>query len=238
MPARWGKNAGLAAVASVMSGVALMPAPALAQDQDSQAWWQANATVPLTGDVRLTLEELARFSDEQGGLYTTEYGGLISYRVAKGVDLGLGYRYVSYYNRNTARDENRLRQQVVVTRGPALFRLRLDERFHPLGDQIGFRIRPLIRYNQKLRGTPTMLFVSHETFYLPNTTRWGQRSGFERMRNILGVTVPLGGAFSADIGYLNQYYFERSFRRSEMDHALTIQLSIDLGKVIHPKADD
>jgi hypothetical protein len=73
---------------------------------------------------------------------------------------------------------------------------------------------------------------------LPNTTSWGQRRGYERMRNILGVTVPLGGAFSADIGYLNQFRLARYGAPSEMDHALTIQLSVDLGKVIHPKADD
>lgn len=225
-----------AAAAAV--GLALWATSAHAADQDAQLWWQGNVTVPVNDDVRVTLEQIARFSDEQGGLYTTEFGGLASYRVAPGIDLGLGYRYVSYYNRNTAKDENRLRQQIVVTRGPLLVRFRVDERFHPDGKEIGFRLRPLIRYNQPLGRHGLMAFASHESFILPNSTRWGQRSGYERMRNIVGVTVPLNRLISADIGYLNQYYFARNGARAEMDHALTIQLSVDLAKVIHPKADD
>lgn len=221
----------------VRSGIVLAPllllfaSPARAQQEDIQAWEQINVVIPVTPGMRLTLEQIARASDRQQGLYTTEFGGLIGWQVAKGVELGVGYRYVSYYNGNAATDENRLRQQIVFTRGRLAGRFRLDERFNVRGGEIGFRIRPLLRYNLPLgSGRPT-LFASHESFILPNSTGWGQRAGYERMRNILGISFPLGKAVTADVGYLNQYRFARNGARSQMDHALNIQVTINLGKL-------
>lgn len=52
------------------------------------------------------------------------------------------------------------------------------------------------------------------------------------MRNILGVAVPIGREMSADVGYLNQYRFARGGARAQMDHALTLQLTINLAA--HP----
>lgn len=202
---------------------------ARAQQEDAQAWEQINVVIPVAPRLRLTLEEIARISDRQGGLYTTEFGGLIGLRVADGVELGIGYRRVGFYNGNTSADENRFRQQIVLTSGRFAGRLRLDERFNPRGSEIGFRIRPLIRYNLPVGQTRLKLFASHESFLLPNSTNWGQRAGYERMRNIVGLSFPLGKAVTADVGYLNQYRFARGGARAQMDHALNIQLTVNLG---------
>ncbi len=221
----------------IRSAVATIPllllfaSPARAQQEDTQAWEQINVVVPVAPRVRVTLEQIARTSDRQKGVYTTEFGGLIGWQIAKGVELGAGYRYVSYYNGNTSPDENRLRQQVVFSRGRLAARLRLDERFIVRGGEIGFRIRPLLRYNLPLGSKRPTLFVSHESFILPNSTNWGQRAGYERMRNILGLSFPLGKAVTADVGYLNQYRLGRGGARPQMDHALNIQLTINLGKL-------
>lgn len=209
----------------------LVAAPAWAQQEDTQAWEQVNLVIPVAPRLRVTLEEIARTSDRQGGVYTSEFGGLIGWQVAKGVELGVGYRYVSYYNGNTSPDENRLRQQVVLTNGRFAGRLRLDERFSTRGGAIGFRIRPLLRYNLPLNKRGLTLFVSHESFFLPNSTSWGQHAGYERMRNIVGFGFPLGKAVTADIGYLNQFRFARDGARAQMDHALNVQLTINLGKI-------
>jgi hypothetical protein len=72
------------------------------------------------------------------------------------------------------------------------------------------------------------MFVSHEGFYLPNRTDWGQRRGYERMRNLVGFTVPLGKDVNADIGYLNQYRPARRGGQSQMEHALSLQLTVNL----------
>jgi hypothetical protein len=209
--------------------LSFVAAPARAQQEDVQAWQQLNVVIPVAPRLRLTLEEIARASDRQDGVYTTELGGLIGWRIADGVELGVGYRHVSFYSANLAPDEERLRQQIVLTSGRFAGRLRLDERFNPRGSEIGFRIRPLLRYNLPLGPKRVALFASSESFILPNSTSWGQRAGLERMRNIVGVTFPLGKAVTADVGYLNQYRFSRDGARAQMDHALNIQLTVNLG---------
>ena len=41
--------------------------------------------------------------------------------------------------------------------------------------------------------------------------------------------LPLGRRLSADVGYLNQYRLARGVARAQMDHALTVQLTINAG---------
>jgi hypothetical protein len=205
--------------------------PALAQQNDEQLWLQANTNVPLDSNTRVTLEQIARFSDRQDGLYTTEFGALIGQRVSKNLELGFGYRHVGFYNGNTGADEDRFRQQVVGTFGRFSTRFRIDERFNPRGDEVGIRIRPLVRYNHPINDKGLAIFVSHESFFLANTTAWGQRRGYERMRNWLGLVVPISPAMSADVAYLNQYRFARDGARAQSDHALSLQLTVNLGAV-------
>lgn len=217
----------------------LAASPAVAEQQDDgQYWFQSNTVVPVTDHVRLTLEQIARLSERQDGLYTTEFGGIFDYKVRPGIAVGFGYRRVDFYNGSTARGEHRVRQHVVASFGPLTTRLRVEERFHPDGPQIGFRIRPLIRYNQRIGPDGLALFASHESFFLPNTTRWGQRAGYERMRNMVGVTLPLGKGVSGDLGYLNQYRFARGGAVAQMDHAISFQLTINLSAYETHRADD
>jgi hypothetical protein len=199
------------------------------QIDDEQLWLQANTNVPLAPNFRVTLEQIARFGDRPDGLYQSEIGALFGYRLMKGVELGGGYRYVGMHNGNSARDEHRLRQQAVFSFGRISGRFRIDERFHPDGNEIGFRVRPLIRYNLPLdQGRRWFMFASHESFFMPNRTDWGQRRGYDRMRNIVGLTIPITKAASADAGYLNQFRPARGGGRAQMDHALSVQLTINI----------
>ena len=141
--------------------------PAAAQQQDEQLWLQVNANVPLAKDWRLTLEQIARFSDRQDGLYQTEFGVLLGLRVAKGVELGAGYRKVGAHNGNTGANEDRLRQQVVATFGRISTRFRIDERFNTRASGVGVRIRPLVRYNYPLGSRGVALFASPWPSSLP-----------------------------------------------------------------------
>ena len=214
-----------------------MAPPARAQQQDEQLWLQVNTNVPVADKVRVTLEQIARFGDRAGGLYQTEFGGLIGYKVAGNVELGFGYRKVGAHN-SQAPNEDRLRQQVVASFGAVTTRLRIDERFLATGGEVGFRVRPLVRYNHSLGRKGVALFASHESFLLPNSTRSGQRAGYERMRNIAGVTLPFGRQVVVDAGYLNQYRLGRGGARAQMDHALTLQLTINLTGLTHARTDD
>jgi len=213
-----------AALLLLFSGV-----PAAAQEEDGQAWEQLNIVLPVRSDLRLALEQIARTSDRQGGIYTTEFGGILGWQIAKGVEIGAGYRRVGFHNANLAADEDRIRQHIVVTRGRFAGRLRLDERLSTTARGIGVRLRPLLRYNLPLSRPRLALFASHESIILLNTTSWGQRAGYERARNILGLAVPFGKAVNADIGYLNQYRIARGGARAQMDHALSLQITVNLG---------
>jgi hypothetical protein len=217
---------------------ALAAAPSLAQQHDGQAWFQINTNVPLGKEVRVTWEQIARFSDRQDGLFQTEFGALLSYKLSNTIELGGGYRKVGAHNGNSGANEDRIRQQVVATFGPITTRLRMDERFNTRGNEIGFRLRPLVRYNHRLSAKNLALFVSHESFLILNSTSWGQRSGYERMRNIVGVVLKLNRQVSADIGYLNQYRLGRAGDRAQMDHAVNIQLTINLRAIAGPLIHD
>lgn len=201
----------------------------MAQQEDHQLWLQANTHVPLDDNTRVTLEQIARFSDDLDGVYTTELGALVGQKVSKNIELGFGYRHVSFYNGNRNADENRFRQQIVGSFGRISTRFRVDERFHPEGDEIGFRIRPLVRYNHPVGRKGLQAFVSHESFFIANTTKWGQRRGYERMRNWVGLVVPISTKASADVAYLNQYRLARGGSRAQMNHALSVQLTVNFG---------
>jgi hypothetical protein len=216
----------------------LVAVPAQAQQEDEQFWLQVNTNVPVTDKLRLTLEQIGRLSDAAGGLFHTELGGIVSYRASAAIEFGVGYRHVSGHNGNRADDESRIRQHVVATFGAVTTRLRLDERFHPDGDEIGFRLRPFIRYTHPLGRNGLALFASHESFYLPNSTSWGQRRGYERMRNTAGFALPLSRRLSADVGYLNQLRPQRRGTRAQVEHALSTQLTINLGRRRERSSED
>ncbi|GGI90837.1 hypothetical protein GCM10007973_28940 [Polymorphobacter multimanifer] len=211
----------------IIAGAAAVSVPACAQQQDGQLWLQANTNAAIAKDLQLTVEQIARFSDRQQGLYQTEFGGLLGYRATPNIELGFGYRRVDFFNANTAGGEHRLRQHIVATFGPLTTRLRVDQRFSSDAPGVGIRIRPLLRFNHRLHESFT-LFVSHESFFLPNSTRWGQRSGYERARNIIGVTVPVGRFIKADVGYLNQFRLAQGNTPTQMEHALNFQFTFNL----------
>ncbi|MBB3695053.1 DUF2490 domain-containing protein [Sphingomonas sp. BK580] len=219
-----------------LAALLLSAAPAAAQVEDRQLWEQVNLVVPLTPEVRVTLEQIGRWGDRIEGLTQTELGGVLGYKLSDTIELGVGYRHVGLYSASGPTvHENRLRQQVVLTHGRLIGRLRVDERFNPGGSEIGFRIRPLARYNHPLGSRGYALYASHESFIVPNSTAWGQRSGYERMRNMAGVTLPfVRRKVMLDVGYLNQYRLGLGGARPQMEHALSLQLTINaLGPILH-----
>jgi len=220
----------------------LSPLPALAQRTDEQLWLASNASLPVADKARVTLESIGRFSDRAGGFFHSEFGVLGSVTVAKGIEIAAGYRHVEDWDHGRALpNEERLRQIVTVTLGGGFTtRLRLEQRFNSSGSGVGVRFRPQQRFTLPLADKGPSLFVTHEDFINLNNTRWGQRSGYERMRNAIGVTVPLARRLSTDIGYLNQYRFGRGRARDQMDHAFTVTLSLTLDGVFsghHGDAD-
>lgn len=214
--------------------IALLAAtPAGAQQTDTQLWLQTNASVTIADREKVTLEGIGRFSDRAEGFSHAELGALFTHTTEGGVELSFGYRHVEDWNRGVALpNEERLRQMVLVPLGSGFTgRLRFEQRFNSTGPEVGFRLRPRLGFDTPLNESGLKLFATQEHFYNFNTTEWGQRGGYERMRNAVGVSIPLSDKLRGEVGYLNQYRYGRDGRRDQMDHAATITLSFNAGSV-------
>lgn len=210
--------------------ILLLAAPAMAQQTDAQLWLQANASLPVAAREKITLESIGRFSNRADGFSHAEIGALFTHTLSGGIELSAGYRHVEDWNQGARLpNEERLRQMILVPLGSGFNgRLRFEQRFNSSGNEIGFRFRPRLGFETPLNSHGLKLFATQEHFLNLNTTAWGQRGGYERMRNALGLSIPLGGQLRGDIGYLNQYRFGRDGRRNQMDHALTLTLSLNI----------
>lgn len=203
--------------------------PAAAQQVDEQLWVNAGAGIKLGDGVKLNLESTARFGDRADGLFHSQFSGLVSYKLSDSVEIGGGYVHTQDYdNGGKEPNEERLRQQLVVKFGGGFStRLRTEQRFNSLGKDVAVRTRAQLRYNAPI-GSGLSVFANHESFINFNDTDWGVRSGYERMRNAAGITVPLSKKISTDIGYLNQYRFGKGGKRDQMDHVASVSLAISL----------
>lgn len=203
----------------------LTAAPALAQRTDDQLWLQANGTIATGKHSEATVESIVRFGNRAKGLSHTEIGGLHAWKIGK-IELAIGYRHVEDFNDGRELpNEERLREHIIVPLGAGLAaRIRIEQRFNSAGPEIGHRLRTQLRYTRALTRGGLGLFAAHETFLNFNTTGWGQLSGVERMRNAIGLGVPIGKQLRLETGYLNQYRFGRNGARDQMDHAITFSL--------------
>lgn len=209
----------------------LAATPAMAQQTDEQLWFQVNGSFALSDRNRITLEGIGRFSDRAEGFSHAEAGILFTHKTSGGVELSVGYRHVEDWDANgRLPNEERLRQMILVPLGAGFSgRLRFEQRFNSSGSEIGFRLRPRLGFETPLTGS-VKLFATQEHFLNVNTTAWGQRGGYERMRNAVGISIPLSGSVRGEIGYLNQYRFGRDGARDRMDHAATFTLSFNVAR--------
>ena len=211
----------------------LLATPAAAQQTDEQLWLQVNASVTIGAREKVTLESIGRFSDRANGFSHAEIGALFTHTLRGGIELSIGYRHVEDWNQGVRLpNEERLRQMILVPLGSGFSgRLRFEQRFNSSGNEIGFRLRPRLGFDTPLGSGNLRLFATQEHFLNLNGTAWGQRGGYERMRNAAGISIPLGGRLRGEIGYLNQYRFGRDGRRDQMDHVATFTLSLNVARL-------
>ena len=206
----------------------LLAAPAAAQRIDEQLWLQANANVLVTDDIAITLESIGRFSDRADGFSHSEFGGLVSHKVGPSVEIGIGYRHVQDYDHGRrVPNEERLRQQVAVGLGGGFStRVRIEQMFSSAGPGVALRWRQQLRFTRSIGDGGFAAFATHESFINLNDTR--QRGGYDRMRNAIGLQIPLSTSLRGETGYLNQYRFGRAAARDTMDHVATFALTLNL----------
>ncbi len=208
-------------------------APAVAaEEEDAQLWTQTTATVTL-GRFDLGTHFIARMGDAADGVYQLQFGVDAERRIGAGIKAGIGYSYVpSFEDGRITTREHRIRQQVSATLGEVAGgevagRLRLEQRWRDDGEDLKFRLRPRVTWTRPIGPDGLAVRLAHESFLNLNDTDWGREAGYDRMRNQAALRGDLAKGVTGEIGYLNQYIFQGE-RPDEVDHALTIAISLSL----------
>ena len=201
-------------------------------DDDRQVWTILTTTGSLSGPLMFSGEAVARYSNDYRGIVDTEFAALLGYRFSPTAAAFAGYARVPIYpgEGRPAVIENRLREQINVIIGNVAggvlsSRSLLEERRREQAAGTGLRFRQQLRYVHALhRGSTTRLVVWHESFVSLNSTAWGQQAGYNRMRNFIGLGLPLTRTIAGEFGYLDQYDIRRDAQDRDA-HALAIVLS-------------
>lgn len=112
-------------------------------------------------------------------------------------------------------------------RGDFSSRTRIEQRWVSTGEDMGWRLREMIRLAVPLgqeQGRPRVAALAYaEGFFALNGTDWGARGGFDRLRAFVGAEVPVGGRSTVELGYLNQTVRQR-MRPDTMDHVASVSV--------------
>lgn len=217
----------LAATAATLSLLAAAPAHA---GQDTQYWQTLDIKANLGDGFGFQNELVVRQSDAKG-LYEVENVSLLSYKLNKQVTVAAGYVHNPQYSHsNFTIMEHRAREQVTfdnfATIGKIKLtgRFRMEQRWREGLAGTGWRMRPYIKATMPFIGKTT-LNLSHESFINLNKTGFQKVSGYDRMRNAITVSAPVGKHVKLDLGYLNQLGIVRN-GPDNSDHVITTALSL------------
>lgn len=212
------------------AALALLAATPAHAGQDTQYWQTVDLKVNLGDGFGLQNELVVRQSDAKG-LYEVENVSLLSYKLGKLMTVAAGYVHNPQYNHsNFTIMERRAREQVTfdnfATIGKVKLtgRLRMEQRWRDGLTGTGWRLRPYIKATMPFVGKTT-LNLSHESFVNLNTTGFQKVSGYDRMRNAISVSAPVGKHVKLDLGYLNQLGIVRGGPNNS-DHVITTALSL------------
>lgn len=206
--------------------IALAVWPDLAR-ADNQIWNAAiiQARTGAGGGPTLWLDTHARRRAD-GTLFIVRPA--LGYTFSPALAVHAGYAWIPLLtDEGGNRSEHRSWQQVIYNHavGSALKlqgRARLEQRFAPMGDDIGHRIRLLARGQWAASPSiPLQLVVWDELFLGLAATDWGAPSGYDQNRLFVG----LGGdlhvkGVRVEIGYVNVVLR----RDTQIDHVLAVNL--------------
>ena len=181
-------------------------------DDDNRIWLNFNAQGKLPIDGFNWFAELQPRWRESG----REFDQLLVrpaffYKLSERGSLWLGYVNAQTRTaRSGTTEEHRIWQRFSYTfkLGAVTLqsRTRLEQRALDTGDDIGHRLRQMVRITMPLEQAPKFSLVgSNEVFVNLNDTDWGMRSGFDQNRLFFGVGYSVNSKLRLEAGYLNQY---------------------------------
>ena len=205
-------------------------APALAFEEDGQAWQQLNMSTALTPDMTANMEIQTRITEDAEHLGQLLLRPSIAFKLRDQVSASLGYAYVmTDVSERRVTHEHRAWQQLaypifgapgsIVVTG----RSRMEERTFESRDDTGYRIRQQIRVTAPIADQVGAVFWS-EAFYNFNDTDWGARRGMDRWRNFVGLSIPIQEGVTFEPGYLNQYVYRAGEDRA--DHVVNTTVNV------------
>lgn len=184
-----------------------------AHADDTQGWLALSINGPASRDSRLLVwfDAHARYRNDAQDLDVTILRPGVGWRVGKSLDLWVGYARVDTQRPGPDLEEDRAWQQATYPvaewfGGRLTGRTRLEQRFRATGSDTGWRVRQFFRYARPLEADRRFgLLLSNETFLTFNDTDWGQRSGFDQNRALVGGYFQPHPRLRLEAGYMNQY---------------------------------
>ena len=205
---------------------------------DVGSWMTITAGGPLGAtETRLSWSGMGqvRAVENSGGYHIGVVSGSLGYKVSPQTSVGLA-GFIYHIDPSNVDDfyERRLSQQLVWTRSGSpvtlTLRGRVEQRFFTTGDDVGLRVRALLRLRAPLSDDTRFGVEGYqESFISLRDTDWGATSGYRQNRVYVGAWWWLNSTESVKLsaGYLNQTGF-RSQARDLMNHLLAVQLAVRL----------
>lgn len=205
-------------------------APDAVRADDNQSWNALFVNGPVAEGSRLLawFDGHARYGADGESLDVTILRPGVGWRVGPKLDLWVGYARVDTLRAGPDLEEDRAWQQASfpigeLAGGRLTGRTRLEQRFRDTGDDTGWRLRQFFRWSRPLASNPRLgLLASTELFFGLNTADWGQRSGFDQNRGLVGGYYQPSAAWRFEAGYMHQYIRVGGPRPDRTNHNLSL----------------
>ena len=203
---------------SLLAPLALSASPLrAATSEDEQFWLNLTSMGSIKGDLVYFAEIQPRAGDGVSRIDQALFRGALGWKLSPAVTLYQGFAHVAVpVDGGQDVNEERGFQQLNWTMGKPWggelsSRTRLEQRWRSDGDDMGWRLREMLRYEKPLRTGSDALnaLVYAEGFVALNDTDWGARGGFDQLRSFIGAELGLPGASTLEVGYLNQLINQR-----------------------------
>jgi hypothetical protein len=207
--------------------------PASAETVQDEQLWINTTLFGSSGNLAFFAEVQPRFGSGISQLDQILLRPAVGWKVTPDLTLYQGYAYVEDRGMpGSVRVEDRSFQEINWKIGEfagvkVSSRTRFEQRWQSAGRDVGFRLRENLRFAVPLTQEANSVSALgwSEAFVALNDTDWGARAGFDRVRTFLGLEVPIGGASTVEIGYLNQAA-QTPARGFEIDHILSLNLFV------------
>ena len=210
----------------------LLSVPArAATSEDEQFWLNLTAMGSVKDELVYFAEVQPRIGDGISRVDQALFRGALGWKFSPSLTLYQGFAHVVVpIEGGKDVNEERSFQQINWTLGKPWggelsSRTRLEQRWRSDGDDMGWRLREMIRYEKPLKANSDAAnaLVYAEGFAALNDTDWGARSGFDQLRSFVGVELGLPGASTLEVGYLNQLINQRA-GNTRVNHVASVTL--------------